>query len=579
MAKTLGAADGNILKQTQVAFGDGGAAVASYKAFDESFKSASAPGMKAMQAEYARQEGTFNALMENKPPLETVPLLEDTQLAGNENVVGMEGLMKEVSGMYQEQARILSKNKDDMGAQKKITEAAGYIQNIDAGNKQLASLKMGNFEIDGQYNDLLTKQQGDHLRGIHLAINGQDKTGVKIEYPKEDGYRLKVTMPDGTVYDKNNPLPSPQGEYKNGGTAAYKFYNDVRAKSTGATSPMTKEGAANDFLNTVKSLKSDGNSEAPITTDEKMSMFFTDIVDDGEDLTFANAFASGNLPKEFYQDDAGEYITFDTKTDNPIRPSTTPLTEEQAASGQISVDRGLVPAFDENGNFQWSKEEATNYLRQKRFADHNMKRMSKWFGGAVADVHNENFNKKKDMKGEYLKLPDGQGGYTDVYDNQAKKEKLPLYFNMVSKNVMRNSKSMEKSLEQYEDLFGNAYGIEIQTLQEGSDKEIAEAMKKGEVNVVIGDQEKEFILSEPGQLEAFNRFLATSPYYKNLFLGGNPEEWEMPGGGNFEMSDMFNYNPTIFMGNNNNNRQGGSVDNNRQGIRSQVDRRIPAPKI
>jgi len=102
MAKTLGAADGNILKQTQVAFGDGGAAVASYKAFDESFKSASAPGMKAMQAEYARQEGTFNALMENKPPLETVPLLEDTQLAGNENVVGMEGLMKEVSGMYQE---------------------------------------------------------------------------------------------------------------------------------------------------------------------------------------------------------------------------------------------------------------------------------------------------------------------------------------------------------------------------------------------------------------------------------------------------------------------------------------------
>lgn len=563
MAKTLGAADANMLKYNQQALGDGGAAVAMYQAFDAGFKSGNKPGMEAMQAEYARQEGTFNALMENKPPLDSVPLLEDTQLTGNENVQGMESLMKEVSGLYQEQARVLSRNKDDMGAQKKITEAAGYIQNIDAGNKQLASLKMGNFEIDGQYNDLLTKQQGDHLRGIHLAINGKDRTGIKIEYPKEDGYRLKVTMPDGTVYDKNNPLPSPQGEYKNGGTAAYKFYNDVRAKSTGATSPMTKEGAASEFLTTINGLKSDGNSETSITTDEKMSMFFTDIVDDGKDLTFANAFASGNLPKEFYQDETGAYITFDTKTDDPTRPSTTPLTEEQATSGP-TVDRGLVPAFDENGNFQWSKEEATNYLRQKRFADHNMKRMSKWFGGAVADVHNENFNKKKDMKGEFLKLPDGQGGYTDVYDNQAKKEKLPLYFNMVSKNVMSNSKSMEESLEKYENLFGNAYGIEIQTLQEGSDKEIAESRKKGEVNVVIGNQEKEFILSEPGQLEAFNRFLATSPYYKNLFLGGNPEEWEMPGGGNFNMSDMFNYDPTIFTGNNNNNREGGSVNNNRR---------------
>ena len=555
-----GSADGNVLKQTKEAFGDGGAGIAMYKAFDAGYKSTGKPGMDFLGAQVVKQQETFNALMENKPPLESVPLLEETQLIGNENIVGMDGLMREVGDMFKKEARILARNKDDMGAQKRITEAAGYIQNIDAGNKQLAQLKMGNFEIDGQYNDLLTKQQADHLQGIHLAINGQDKTGIKIEYPKEDGYRLRVTMPDGTVYDKNNPLPSPQGEYKNGGTAAYKFYNDVRAKSTGATSPMTKEGAANDFLNTVNSLKSDGNSEVPITTDEKMSMFFTDIVDDGEDLTFANAFASGNLPKEFYQDDAGEYITFDTRTDDPTRPSTTPLTEEQAASGPI-VDRGLVPAFDEEGNFQWSKEEATNYLRQKRFADHNMKRMSKWFGGAVADVHNENFNKKKDMKGEYLKLPDGEGGYTDVYDNQAKKEKLPLYFDMVSKNVMSNAGSMEKSLEQYENLFGDAYGIEIQTLQEGSDKEIAESRKKGEVNVVIGNQEKEFILSEPGQLEAFNRFLATSPYYKDLFLGGNPEEWEMPGGGNFEMSDMSNYNPTIFTENNNNNRGGGSVNN------------------
>ena len=191
--------------------------------------------------------------------------------------------------------------------------------------------------------------------------------------------------------------------------------------------------------------------------------------------------------------------------------------------------------------------------------------MSKWYGSAVSEAYNSQFNVKKDMKGEYLKLPDGKGGFTDVYDDQAKKQKLPLYFDMVSKNVMQNSENMEASLDKYETLFGSAYGIEIGTLQEGSDKEIAESRKKGEVNVIIGKEEKEFILSEPGQLEAFNRFLATSPYYKNLGLGGNPEEWEMPGGGGFEMSDMSDYNPTIFTENNNNNRQGGSVNNTGSG--------------
>ena len=138
-----GTADTGILRENIQAQGDGGAAIAMYQAFDAGWKTKSAPGMEAMQAEYARQESTFNALMENKPPLESVPLLEDTQLAGNENVVSMDGLMKEVGGLWQDQARILSKNKGDLKAQKEITQVSGYIQNIDAGNKQLAQLKMG----------------------------------------------------------------------------------------------------------------------------------------------------------------------------------------------------------------------------------------------------------------------------------------------------------------------------------------------------------------------------------------------------------------------------------------------------
>ncbi len=65
MAKTLGAADANMLKYNQQALGDGGAAIAMYQAFDAGFKGKSKPGMEAMQAESARQQGIFNALMKN----------------------------------------------------------------------------------------------------------------------------------------------------------------------------------------------------------------------------------------------------------------------------------------------------------------------------------------------------------------------------------------------------------------------------------------------------------------------------------------------------------------------------------
>ena len=44
-----------------------------------------------------------------------------------------------------------------------------------------------------------------------------------------------------------------------------------------STTPITKEGAANQFLNTVNELKSDGDPDKPATANEKMSMFFTDL--------------------------------------------------------------------------------------------------------------------------------------------------------------------------------------------------------------------------------------------------------------------------------------------------------------
>ena len=567
-----GSADGNILKQTQVAFGDGGAAVASYKAFDAGYKSTGKPGMDFLGAQVAQQQGTFNSLMENKPALESVPLLEDTQLAGNENVVGMEGLMKEVSGLYQDQARILSKNKGDLDAQKKITEAAGYIQNVDAGNKQLAQLKMGNFEIDGQYNDMLNPTQKGHLQGIHLAINGQDQTGIKIEYPKEDGYRLKVTMPDGTIYDKNNPLPTPQGEFKNGGTAAMKFYNDKREKGSTASAPMTKEGAANQFLNTINDLKSDANPDAPATANEKMSMFFTDIVDDGEDLTYANAFASGKLPKEFYLNENGSLAEIDSKEDdqgdNPIGP--------RRSEGE---DRGKVPAFDENGNFQWSKEEATNYLRQKTALNHNMKNMSKWYGGAVSEVYNSQYNAKEGIAGRYYKSFDTSVG--DVYGTKAEidvKKSKEYTKALFSKSILNNDGSSMFESGNYKD------GVKgLNSTFAGTDVRFA-YKKSGDKNIVgikIDGVKgtKPFNVDNPREYEQMMNYLNTnSKTLKGVDLGPNSRDWvDFDGSSLFDAMLASNYGfdeQTV-----NSDMNGGSTNNNRQGIRGQVDRTMPAPKI
>jgi hypothetical protein len=556
MAKTLGAADANMLKYNQQALGDGGAAIAMYQAFDAGFKGESKPGMEAMQAEYARQQGTFNALMENKPSLDSVPLLEDTQLAGNDNVQGMEGLMKEVSGLYQEQAKILSRNKDDMGAQKKITEAAGYIQNIDNGNKQLAQINYGNFEINGEFNDVLNPTQQSHLQGVQLALHGKDQTGIKIEYPKEDGYHLKVTMPDGTIYDKNNPLPLPQGEFKNGTTAAMKFYNDKREKGSSASAPITKEGAANQFLNTVNELKSDGDPDKPATANEKMSMFFTDVVDDDKDLTYANAFASGNLPREFYLDANGDVATFDRKERGP------------------EIEQSSKPAFDQNGNFQWTKEEATDYLRQKTALDHNMKNMSKWYGGAVADVYNSQYNAKEGIAGRYYKSFDD----TDVYGTRAEiniKKSKDYTGALVSKSLLSDDGTSLFEAGKHKD------GVKgLNSTFAGTDVKFA-YKKRGDKNIIAVKIDgvsgiKGFNVDNPREYEQMLNYLNTnSKTIKGVNLGSDANKWvDFDGSSLFDamLANQFGFESVPQTNINNNN-------NNRQGIRGQVDRTMPAPKI
>lgn len=559
-----GSADGNILKQTKVAFGDGGAAVASYKAFDQSFKASSEPGMKAMQAEYTRQEGTFNALMENKPPLQSVPLLEDTQMMGNDNVVGMDGLMKEVGDMYKKEARILARNKDDMGAQKRITETAGYIQNIDNGNKQLAQINYGNFEINGEFNDVLNPRQQNHLQGIQLALHGKDQTGIKIEYPKEDGYHLKVTMPDGTIYDKNNPLPLPQGEFKNGSTAAMKFYNDKREKGSSASAPITKEGAANQFLNTVNELKSDGDPDKPATANEKMSMFFTDVVDDDKDLTYANAFASGNLPREFYEDENGDVITYDKRE----------YDDELQKQGMSPVQQPTKPAFDENGNFQWTKEEATDFLRQKTALDYNMKNMAKWYGGAVADVYNSQYNAKEGIAGRYYKSFDD----TDVYGTKAEinvKKSKDYTSALVSKSLLSDDGTSLFEAGKHEEgvkgLNSTFAGTDVKFAYKKRNDKNYVAIKIDGVSGVKG-----FNVDSPREYEQMLNYLNTnSKTIKGVNLGSDANKWvDFDGSSLYDamLASQFGFESVTESNTNNNN-------NNRQGIRSQVDRTMPAPKI
>ena len=506
MANITGQADKGMLEANELAVGDGGAAIAQYTAFSSGFKDKSKPGMDHLNKIYQEQQATFKQLMENKPNLDTVPFLTDTQINGNENVPGMEGLMKEVSGMYQENASILSRNKNDMKAQKDITTAAGYIQNIDKGNQQLVDIRYGNYELNGNYNGSLNPRQQNHLALIHTTLEGED-TGVKIEYPKEDDYKMKVTMPDGTIYgtNANNPLPLPQGDYNNGGTAANDYFTEKEQKGISATSPLTAETAAKELLSKIKDGKSDKDSESPATSGEKMSMMFMDILPDDEDLTYANAFASGKLPKEFYQDENGEIMNFDKREYTP------------------GVEVGGSPALDKDGNFLWTKEEAEDFLRQKTGLDHNLKNMAKWYGQGVADVHNEQYNIKENIKGRYLRGAQGEAIYGTKKEIDTQKREL--YVDMlVAKSVggIDNTRNLLKTnpkqaMKNLQTAFRGT-GINLGPLK---DKK-----KPNHVGIIIGKEKRAFDLSTEQGFNLFTSYLSTQKIFKQMPLDGNPQGWE-----------------------------------------------------
>ena len=505
--KAAGAADQGILKQTEQVYGDGGADVGMYKAFNEGFSGATKGMNQAMGEKYQKQQATFGALMDNQPNLETVPLLTDEQLAGNVNMPGMETLMKEVSGLYQDQARILSKNKGDMKAQKSITEAASYIQNIDAGNKLLANINVSGYENNGQFSKGISEEQGIHLQEIQLAINGKEiEGGAKIEYPKEDGYNMRITMGDGTVYDKNNPYPVPQGEYQAGSTALLKAANGSIEDGRSSTQPTNAGATSNTMLNLINNLKSDANPDAPATSSEKLDLLFRDLTPDDQDVSYADAFASGNLPPEFYQDDEGEseVITFDDK---------------EKEGDQLSTK----PAFDENGVFQWTKEESNNFLRQKSGMKSNIAKFSKYYGGAVSDMHNKELNTKRGGQGTYFKGLDGSDVYGDKADIKIKKKQVysEMLFNKSITNVDNNGNLLEQAGESGD--YGNVIES-IQNTYEGTDVDI-KSDGSSAVMVTIGSKEQFFELDNPRQVKLMQQFIGTSKSYDQVALNADPNSW------------------------------------------------------
>tara|TARA_R110002167_G_scaffold40588_3_gene124545 strand:+ start:1571 stop:3250 length:1680 start_codon:yes stop_codon:yes gene_type:complete len=495
-----GAADQGILKQTaQAEGGDGGAAIASYQAFNQGFAGASKPGMEAMAMEYQKQNATFDALMQNKPPLETVPLLTDHQLSGGENIPGMEDLMKEVSGLYQDQARILSKNKGDLKAQKEITKSASYIQNIDAGNKALAQINVRGYENNGTFSLGVSEEQGAHLKEIQLAVNGQ-MDGVKIEYPKEDGYNMKVTMPDGTVYDKNNPLPVSQGEFKNGSTASLKFANNAIEDGATASAPMNKGVAANSMLTTINELKSDGNPDQPASNSEKLDMMFRDLTPDDQDISYATDFASGNLPAKFYQDENGKPITFDA---------------DGSGEGESK------PAFDDQGNFQWTDKESKDFLRQNTGMQHNLKMFSEYYGSAVADLHNEQYNVKKGNAGQYFKGLDGSDNYGTV--TQINQQKKSLYSDLLVVKSLNNPETNKSYLAEG-DYDAAIKGLKT-TFRDTDVKMVQGKNKNHQIGIMVGKEKRSFDLKDPRQVRMMEQFLAKSKSFNQMALGADPNGW------------------------------------------------------
>lgn len=524
MANTTGQADKGILEADRGTYDSGAADAMMYTAFDKGFSGGTKALKEKAQQDYQIQQTKYNQLLEAKPQLISAYLTD-------QQIDDLRPVLNDISNVWSEQASILSQpsGKDNLKAQNRIQEAASYIANIENGNQQLYKIREFNEDKNGDFSLMLNDEQRHHIRSISNTINGAEDTGVMIEYPKKDGYHMKVTMPDGTVYDRNNPIPQPQGEFERGGTGLLNIANTAKDDGGTATAPMNTGVAANNVLNEIKKLKSDYSDEdGSVTGNEKKDLFFRDLTPDDQDISYAQAFASGNLPEEFYLDENGQMITFDSKSDDRQGPGGI------SKLGVPFKDRATVPAIGEDGSFQWNEEEVREYLTDNTILERNLKQFSKYYGGAVAQLHNDQFNLKKDRAGQYLMGMDGSGNIVDMYGDKTDMtiKKRQLYSNMIVDGALYGLDDQTTSLLKngnYDQISQNltstfsGTGIMVGRVKDPEKK--GKFMASNFVGVQVGDKQQLFDISKPGQVKKMKLMLGNSNIYNQLSLSGNPETW------------------------------------------------------
>ena len=546
MANTTGQADKGILEADRGTYDSGAADAMMYTAFDEGFSGGTKALKEKAQQDYQIQQTKYNQLLEAKPQLISAYLTD-------QQIDGLRPVLNDISNVWSEQASILSQpgGKDNLKAQNRIQEAASYIANIENGNQQLYKIREFNEDKNGDFSLMLNDEQRHHIRSISNTINGAEDTGVVIEYPKKDGYHMKVTMPDGTVYDRNNPIPQPQGEFVRGRTGLLNIANTAVDDGGTATAPMNAGVAANNVYNEIINLKSDYSDEdGSITRNQKKDLFFRNLTPDGEDISYAQAFLSGNLPREFYLDENKRMITLDSKSDDRQGPSRIvgPRRRGKGVSklGIPFEDRATVPAFGQigkssgavianwNGSFQWNEEEVREYLTDNTILERNLKQFSKYYGGAVAQLHNDQFNLKKDRAGQYLMGMDGHGSIVDIYGDKTDItiKKRQLYSNMIVDRALYGLDDQTTSLLKngnYDQISQNltstfaGTGITVGKVKDPDKK--GKFMTSNFVGVKVGDKQQLFDISKPGQVKKMKLMLGNSNIYNQLSLSGNPETW------------------------------------------------------
>ena len=504
MANITGKADVNVLRADEKTY-DTGSNVKALAAGIQGFGTAFKPVLEESKAFEARYQQFSDA----QPELENMGTYSDFQL-------GM--IDEEYSGITEEWnslSRRLARDKNDLEAKNRLAQLTGKIKNLDAGQSKLSNIRFGlnPDALSGELSDQFTKAEKTHMRSINLAVSDPDswdETSMgkkpKIEYVG-DNSTLQITMGDGTIYGgldpKNKPIPTPQGMYDEGVTAILGLGAGFMEDATSATSLLTPAQAKTKASKAITDLK--GSSK------QNLDLLFRDLTPDDRDITFADEFATGGLDKKFYLDD---------QTGNP------------------ATYKGK-PAYDKDGNFQWTKEEAKDFLKEPMNQKENMDRFTTYLGNSFADMHNNEFRARQGAMGKYFM---GAGG--DLFGDKTtvKAAKVSEYTDMFIDNVFNKYDLTDdtmgaKGVENYrgikEDLkkqFKNT-GILVDIDMKGAPKDERETL----ISIGIGSEEIQFDLSDPSDVSKMKQYLQKSDYIQNLQLGPNPSEWKDLGGNNLNL--------------------------------------------